>query len=183
MPYVLELWLKDIPPYTIEFGRWIIVLAVTTQLSIGIMSAIQAGGDIGKYQLTMSLMILSNIPLSVVLLSLGCPPYSVMIGCVAVEVITLFVRLLFAKRLVNYNVTYFLVHVVFRGLIPTLMAAFAGYIIVMFFEQSFIRFLFVIIICVIVFVVSSWFIALNNDERDIFRNIFRKVELKIKKNR
>lgn len=179
MPYVLKIWLKEIPPFTLEFGRWIIILAATTQLSVGIMSAIQAGGSIGKYQLTMSVMILLNIPLSILLLTLGCPPYYVMIGCVGVEIITLFVRLLFAKSLVAYSISHFLSKVVLLCLIPTLMATAAGCVLTLLMDQCFLRLIAVTFVCVLTFIVSSWYIAFDTDEKAIFVNLLNKMKFKV----
>lgn len=175
MPYVIEIWLKDIPPYTVEFGRWIIVLAVLTQLSIGIMSAIQAGGNIGRYQLTVSVLLLLNIPLSIVLLSIGCPPYFVIVGCVGIEIITLFVRLFLAKKLVDYNISFFLTKVVLLSFIPTLLTCSFGFAITLIMNQSFVRLFIVTIVCVSIFVMSSWLFALNESEKTIFENFIRRI--------
>jgi Na+-driven multidrug efflux pump len=181
MPYVIDLWLKDIPPYTIEFGRWIIILAVITQLSVGVMSAVQAGGNIGGYQLAISVLLLLNIPLSIVLLSLGCPPFFVIIGCVCIEVIALFVRVLFAKKLVGFNISFFLTQVVLLILIPTFISALAGFVMILLLNQSFLRLVIVTIICVASFFISSWLFAFNVDERKIFISIFHNVLSKLRK--
>lgn len=181
MPFILKVWLTVVPPYTIEFGRWIIGLAVLNQLSVGIMSAIQAGGRIGKYQFTMSIMLLSNIPLSVLLLYLGLPPYFVMVGCVGIEVLTLFVRLFFAKALVDFNVSYFLSNVLLRVLIPTFLSVALGIIVTQYFAPSFLRLLSVVIISIITFPLSSWTFALSSDERDVFMGVFNQIIIKLKK--
>ena len=99
---VLNVWLKDdIPPYSGELSVFILLFTIIYQYSMGIMSAIQATGNIRNYQITMGCIILLNVPLAYTLLKIGLPVYSVTIGYVAIELISLVVRIFMAKKLVS----------------------------------------------------------------------------------
>lgn len=101
LPCVLQLWLGDFPKYTVELCRWLIVLTVITQLTTGIQVAIQSTGKIKFYQITMSILILLNIPLSIIFLKLGFSPEIVFKVGIAVELLCVIVRIVFARNLVG----------------------------------------------------------------------------------
>jgi len=108
MSDVLQIWLKsDIPPYTSELSCCILSLSIVYQYSMGIMSSIQATGNIRNYQITMGCLILLNIPLAYILLRMEFPIYFVTIGYILIEMISLIVRIIFAKKLVNMEVRVF----------------------------------------------------------------------------
>lgn len=76
MDDVLNIWLKgDIPEYTLELSKCILILSILYQFSTGLMSAIQATGKIKHYQITIGLLILTNIPIAYILLKQGYPIY------------------------------------------------------------------------------------------------------------
>lgn len=118
MPDVLQIWLHgDIPIYTMELSRCILIMTIVYQFSTGIMSAIQAAGDIKKYQLTMGSIILMNLPLSYLFLKLGFPAYSVTIGFVLLEILSLVVRIRMSKLLIGMPSGNFVKKVI----VPTLL--------------------------------------------------------------
>ena len=68
MEEVLTIWLKDdIPPFTLKLAQYILLLSITYQYSVGIMSAIQATGKIRNYQIAMGIILLMNIPIAYIL--------------------------------------------------------------------------------------------------------------------
>lgn len=69
MSDVFYVWLGDeFPQYSIEMSIFILLLTMAYQYSVGIMSAIQAVGDIRNYQKTMGCFILINVPLAYLIL-------------------------------------------------------------------------------------------------------------------
>lgn len=116
MPDVLKIWLKDdIPQYTMELSRYILMMTIVYQYSVGIMSAIQAVGNIKNYQITMGCIVLLNVPMAFFVLKAGLPLYYVTIGFVVLEAISLIVRVFMAEKLVEMKPRDF----VTRVLTPT----------------------------------------------------------------
>lgn len=104
MPEVLQIWLKDdIPAFTMELSRCILIMTLLYQYSTGIMSAIQAAGDIKRYQITMGIILLLNIPLSYIILKLGLPVYYVTIGFILLEFVSLIARIRIANDLIQMS--------------------------------------------------------------------------------
>lgn len=109
MEDVLNIWLKEnIPPYTLELSRYILILTICYQLSTGLMSAIQATGKIKVYQITMGSLILLNVPAAYVILEAGYPIYYVTIFFIMIEIVSFVIRLLMAKSIVGMNPISFL---------------------------------------------------------------------------
>ncbi len=110
---VLSIWLgDDIPLYSRELSIYILLVTIVYQYSAGIMSAIQATGNIRNYQITMGCLILMNIPVAFILLLLGYPVYFVTIGYVIIELVSLVVRVKMAEKLVQIPPMDFFVNVV-----------------------------------------------------------------------
>ncbi len=109
LPWVLQLWLKDVPEHTVELTRWVIMLSILYQMSAGLMSAIQASGQIKYYTMSVALLLLATLPIAWAMMeTTPLTTLPLMIAC-AIEFITFFVRLSFAKRLVDMPATkYFL---------------------------------------------------------------------------
>lgn len=100
MDDVLQIWLQgNIPDSTLELSRCILILSIIYQFSSGLMSSIQATGQIKNYQITMGLLILTNIPIAYILLKLGYPIHYVTIGFIVIEIVSLIIRINMAKKL------------------------------------------------------------------------------------
>lgn len=155
MDEVLILWLNNnIPPYTMRLTQFILLLSITYQYSVGIMSAIQATGKIRNYQITIGSILLMNIPIAYVILKLGFPVYYTTIAFVILEIISLCARLYMATKLTGMKVFNYCSEVI----IPTMKIIIIPIIIAMIphcvLEKSLLR---IFIVCV---VYCSLFIAL-----------------------
>ena len=113
MSDVLFIWLGDeIPQYSKELSIFILLMTILYQYSMGIMSSIQAAGNIRNYQITMGCIILLNIPIAYIVLKLGYPVYYVTIGYVVIELISLAVRIKMARKLVQMPSEEFITNVI-----------------------------------------------------------------------
>lgn len=101
MEFILRIWLKEVPDYTVDFCSLIVLVALVAQLSSGLMTLIQANGRISLYQITMSSLILLSIPLAYYALKYDYYPSVVILILLIIEVFCFAVRLLFAKKLVG----------------------------------------------------------------------------------
>ena len=134
MPYILHLWLKNVPDYTVAFCRLMLICALIQQLSNGMMTLIQANGKIGFYQCTIAVVICLNIPLAYLMLKIQLPPEVVVVSMIIIEVICLLVRYLFANKLLN--LTY---KQVIRELgYPVVTAAISSFFTIFLFQNLFI---------------------------------------------
>ena len=107
MPFVLKIWLGNIPDWTITFCRLQLLYTLLEQLLNGVATSVYAEGNIKKYTILKSIMNLTPLFLIPVLLSLNFPPYIVYIvqifswillgGCVLLYFAHIRVNLSFRK--------------------------------------------------------------------------------------
>lgn len=119
MPQVLEFWLGDVPPHTTAFCRYMLVLNLTQQFSMGIMAATQAIGNIKRYQFVVGTIQILTVPISYLALRAGYPPESVMVSTVALEFVASFFRIYFFHSLTAFSIPLFLKEIVLTPLIPS----------------------------------------------------------------
>ena len=87
--FILGLWLKDVPQNTVIFTRLTMLNGLIDASYAPLIAAALATGKIRKYMLTVSMIIMANVPISYIALYLGCEPaitmeISIVISCISV---------------------------------------------------------------------------------------------------
>ena len=163
---VLSIWLKDnIPPDTVQLSCCVILLSIAYQFSTGIMSAIQAVGNIRNYQITMGVIILLNVPLSYFIIKAGYPIYYATACFVVLEIISFFIRLYFGKKLVGMPPVAFWEKVIRPVLlitvVPLLICLLPHYLI----ESMWGRLIITSVVYGVIYLVLVWFLAFEQEQR------------------
>lgn len=96
--FILELWLGDVPQFTIEFTRWILIYLLVESISRPIITAKNATGDIRNYQIVVGSILLLMLPLSYWGLKIGLPVVFVSISNVITSVCGFFARMIMLKN-------------------------------------------------------------------------------------
>ena len=76
-PFVIKLWLGQIPEYVIPFMRLIILITAVDAMATPLMTTAHATGNIKLYQSVVGTLVMFNIPISYVALELGYSAVSV----------------------------------------------------------------------------------------------------------
>lgn len=119
---ILELWLGTVPEHTAEFCRIVFISSLINTFSLPLATAANATGNIKVFQLACGVLEILNIPFSYLLLKLGNPPLTVYFVQLAITISTLFVRLIVLRKLVNLNISLFLIKIVFRCLFVAILS-------------------------------------------------------------
>jgi O-antigen/teichoic acid export membrane protein len=118
MPSILTVWLKDFPPYTVDFCRMIIIATILDQATIGLTSANQAGGNIRNYSLITSTIRLIIIPAAWFCLQQGLG-ITTLIGCyLLVELTCGLSRIPLIKYTAGLNVANYCRDVFLKPIVP-----------------------------------------------------------------
>jgi len=179
LTYVLNLWLKDVPEYTIIFCQLILFISLIQMLSVGLMSAIQSVGKIKGYQSTIGTLLLLNLPIAFLLLKLGFEPQSVLIGAIFLECIAGGVRIWFARRLAGLNAYDFLTGTVLRSVITFVITFSISFVPRLLFDESIFRVLLTSATCVISLFLFASLIALTSHENQRIKALFIDFRTKI----
>ena len=186
MPFVLNLWLKEVPDYAIIFCRLIIILSLISQLSRGLQIALQAVGKIKAYQIVVGTLIMLNLPLAFILLRLDFPAYSVFVGAIIIELFAGSLRMWFAHKLAGLEIIPFIKEVWINSFVSALLAFFFGSALAYFLEEGFQRAFLCGIVSSIVLILLARYLALNKQEsvklREVSISILKQTRKKLIKN-
>lgn len=98
MVFILEIWLKNYPPDTDIFCILCMIFCMVDSLICPLWTAAQISTDIKRYQIITGSIILLNLPLAILFLYLGFPPYCVFVIQIAVNLVSVIYRIGYLDR-------------------------------------------------------------------------------------
>jgi len=165
---ILQLWLKNVPEYTVVFSQLTILYILIDAISGPLWVSVQAVGNIKTYQIVVSIVLLLNLPLSYLFLKYGLPPYSILWIGIVLCVAALVVRLVFLKKLIDFPVGRFNKEVLLRISIVTLVSLPIPFLIQRY-MTGYWGMLLSMTVCVLSVGISIYTIGLNKGEREMIR--------------
>ncbi|MFT4071745.1 MAG: oligosaccharide flippase family protein [Dysgonamonadaceae bacterium] len=122
MPFILKIWLKDVPQYTVLFAQLIIIGALIDTLSYSLMATVQATGRIKIYQSLVGSVMLLNLPISYLFLKFNFSVETVFYIAILNSIVCLQIRLLFLKKMVKLKLQEFYKMVILRIVLVVLLS-------------------------------------------------------------
>lgn len=180
MDFVINLWLKDVPEYTVIFCRLVLIICILQQPAAGLMAAITAVGNIKTYQLVTGSIQFFNIPIAYGLIKLGLPPYSVLIGSIFLEFINTSLVIWFAHTIAGLNVRYFVINTLGKSFLSVILAAFFALLVMLLLDKGLIRALTIGIITTSSLLILGKYIAFTRDENNKISEIITSIFISIK---
>ncbi len=177
---ILTLWLKTPPEYSVLFVKIITINVLLEVFSMPLAAGMQATGNIKAYQLTISVLYLFVIPVSYLLLKLGCPPATPMIVNLAIVFLSIAPRLLLCHRHYKLSFRKYSINVIGHVFLTTIICYFAGAELVRFLSpsSSFHSVALAVASSILVCLLIIFFIGLTRHERtymlEIAKRKFRK---------
>jgi len=178
MDAILDLWLINIPEYSVDFCRLILIGGLTNQLTIGLQSAMQATGRIKLYQILVGGLLLLNLPISYILLRLGLPAYFVLISYILIEFLACGVRLILCKRVAGLNISIYFKRVIVRQILPTMISSTFCFVIVLYLQIDH-RFVYTSFLSAVLFLGSIYFFGLIDGERSLVKSMIGQLKSKL----
>lgn len=179
--FILHLWLKEVPQYTNYFIILILVDSLAGNLfGIPLMTSLSATGNIKKYQIVVSLIIILIVPISYGVLKLHNGPASVFYVSIALTLISGFVRFLFCRRQIGFSLRLLCNQVLLRiaGVLLLSLPLPLYLRFYIFKENTILSFIILCGISIICVIVPTWFVGLKTNERTMLITV---VKNKIKK--
>lgn len=100
--YILGLWLKEVPNYTVLFTQLALINGLIDASDAPLIAAALATGKIRKYMIIVSAIILANVPISYIALKLGGNPTITLYISIFLSCISVVVRAYLLKGLMNF---------------------------------------------------------------------------------
>ena len=114
MPYLLELWLRNVPPFTIIFCRLILIRMLVEQISLPLAILMNANGNIKWMQISSSIVYLLTLGVEAAILFSGAPPHSVYYCIIGMMVVIGIIRMGCVKNQYGMSASLFLKGTVLR---------------------------------------------------------------------
>lgn len=172
--YILQLWLGQVPQYTVEFIRITIcqmmVSAIDTPIGIGI----HAYGKMRLPNITSSLIYLSALPLSYVAMSLGASPVVAYIIVCSVYLGALVCDLWILNKYSGFNVGEYVRRVILHGVCMVALCAVLPGIVHFSLDAGLLRFIVVCVVSVLSSCLVVYYLGLSSSMR-------KKVTSKVRK--
>ena len=100
--FILGLWLKDVPEYAVLFTQLALLNGLVDASDAPLIAAALATGKIKKYMLTVSMVILANVPISYMALCLGCEPTITMEISIVISCLSVVIRAYLLKEMMDF---------------------------------------------------------------------------------
>lgn len=113
---ILKFWIKVVPEYCCEFVRLILIISIIDTMITPLIIAASATGKIRNYQITLGGLLLMIVPVSYIFLRLGFKPTSVLYVHLCITIVSLFVRLYYAKQLNDLNIKEYICNVIVKSI-------------------------------------------------------------------
>lgn len=176
--YILNLWLNDVPNYTIIFIRLSICYSLCQSLSNTLYIAMLATGKIRNYQLVVGSLAIMSFPLAYIFFKMGFPPQFGYIATIIISVSCLIARLIMLRGMIKISIRAFFKDVICKICIVTPIASLIPFFITSIMPQGFIRLLLTIIMTMIFTSITILFIGISREERTyIAQQIKKKLNL------
>ena len=174
MQVLLEIWLVEVPEYTMMFGCMFLAMNIVDMLSIGLGTANRAIGKIGKYTMLTFTPKLFILPISYVGLRCGMSLLWVCILFVVIEFLSMLLRIYFMKDSPDFSATKFCKSVIFRSIPPVVVCVLVCWVIYVNFDFNF-RFLLTYAVSIPVFLITTYFVSLSKLEQDLIISIVNRL--------
>lgn len=163
--YILNLWLGVVPEHTVNFLRIILMSCMVNSLANSSTVAAGATGKIKAYSLVVGVFVLLPLPIAYVLLKFVSVPEIVFSVVLFFEVLALFLRLLFMKKMVKMSIRKYLNKVLVPSLGVVLCSVILPLVAYCNIQQSLLNVLLIVAICFVSTTISIYIIGLEKKER------------------
>ncbi|MBQ6008365.1 MAG: hypothetical protein IJL17_07495 [Kiritimatiellae bacterium] len=172
LPTVLNLWLKEVPPYVVPICVLVLLTNLLEKVTLGQQMAIAAAGRIACWQMTGGSFLMASVPATIVLVTCGVGPVSAAIAFLAATFGCFSSNIYFARRLLGMPILPWL-RTVF---VPLCVAVGLTFVVGMFprlvLPASFLRICVTTCCTLLAFMPLAWFVVLSAVERqNILDNI------------
>lgn len=178
---ILIIWLGEVSPYMVVFVRLALLYSLIIALSNPITTVVQANGNIKLYHLLVDGVGLFALPITYLLYKSGCEAYWGYLSMLLLFSFCHFLRLYVLKRVFPiFNVSKYLRSV----LLPLLFVSLISYSVCNYMDtylsSDIIDTIFSCIITFIIFIILSFGILINSDEKLMIKTLIKTKFLKIK---
>ena len=163
--YVLWLWLGQIPEHAPLFLRLVLLFSMSDIISGPLITAMLATGNIRNYQIVVGGLQMLNLPVSYILLRIGCIPETVMIVAIVLSQCCLAARLFMLRSMIGLPSKLFLRNVYMNVVMVSIIAAALPILFALSGETTLPRFIVSCSMCLVCTVLAILYVGCSRQER------------------
>ena len=180
--YILQLWLKLVPEYTVIFTKLILVEALIHSISGSMMAAVSASGKIRLYHSVVGGFSLLILPTSYFLFMIGYPAKTTFIVSIIFASLALIFRLIFTKKLIpEFTIGKFLQEVLVRNFLIIILSLIIPMMLISNMNPGLTRLSLVVLTSFGISIITSYCIGMKNNEKLFVKNALTSVRKNIYK--
>lgn len=173
-PYLLTIWLRDVPEHTVSFFHIIIAICMISTIRGPRVTALCATGKLLLSNVVSATIMCMALPGSYVALRLGCSPESTLLVCLATMIITEVTDVIVIRRYIKFSIPAYYGKVHCRCLAVAILSFVGTYFIYSLFSgSSFIRLVVVSASATLLLVVSVLTIGASRSDRELLLGIVK----------
>lgn len=179
--YILHIWLKEIPAHTVAFVQLTLISMMISSVSISLITAQNATGDVRNYQLVVGGVVLLNLPFSYLLLYLGMIPEIVVVVAIVVELLAFVARIyMLPFTIKEFKPLLFIRDVILKCFVVIVLAVPVPALIYKYLPENFYTFVLNVCVCMLCSTIVIYFVGCNANERSIIVSAVNKIKSKIR---
>lgn len=120
-PIIMQIWLKNVPDYTVIFVRIVLLTSLFDALSAPVQYAAHATGHIKLYQIVIGTTLLLSFPISYIAYKLGSPPVTAFFIVLFLSAVAFILRLFILKRLYPFDLKFYIKSIIMKCGIVTFL--------------------------------------------------------------
>lgn len=172
----VTIWLGNVPEHVVSFCRLTIIFSLIDAWQGPLWVSAQATGKIRNYQLLMSILILSNLPITYILFKFFHVPEIALIVRVGINIVTSIARTLYLKHLYGFPILKYITSVILRSLGIMLLSAPVPVIIYTLCDNSmWIRLICTILSCFVFTALSIYGLGIDKNEKNIIKTYTKRI--------
>lgn len=164
-PFILDIWLKDVPDSTVLFTRLVIINALVDVLANPLATSMQAYGNIRNYQLMCGGLMLLILPVAWICLKCGLPAESIFIVSIIVCALAIVLRLLLVNHYLGLPIKEYLAKVLWPVALVVVLASILPICLENMIAGDVVRCIIVCIIAILMTGISVYAFGLTKTER------------------
>lgn len=177
--YILKIWLKEVPDYTIIFTRLSLLYMLFQSISNTLYTAMLATGKIRNYQIIVGGISLIAFPVTYILFYYQYPPEFCYYTMLFTSMSCLIARLLMLKYMINLPLITFIREVLYKIFIVSLCSSIIPFLISKNFEESGIRLITNTLSTVIITIFVIYFLGIKKEEKLSILQSIKTIKRKI----
>jgi len=175
MPFILKIWLKNVPDFAIIFCILSMIRNQIDQLYMPLQSAISATGDIKIFQKNNSVLTVAPIIVTYILFYLKFESYFLFIVFIVFSFLNGIVTIYFAKIKCNLSVISFFQNVFLRSFGSFLLIFVFTYFSSIFISNSYLKLFITLISSSLFSLIIIWILGFNSEEKRILVQVINAI--------